>query len=59
MDRNGKKPKAATGPRDGERSDVKAKSRAGLGAPAPAPRAQGTDQPGRAGAKPKPNKRAP
>jgi hypothetical protein len=59
MDRNGKKPKAATGPRDGERSDVKAKARAGLGASAPTARAEGPDRPGRAGAKPKPSKSAP
>ncbi len=59
MDRNGKKPKAAPGPRDGERSDVKAKSRSGLAASAPTPRAEGPDRPGRAGAKRKPNKSAP
>jgi hypothetical protein len=58
MDRNGKKPKAAR-PRDSERSDVKAKSRSGLGASAPTSRAEGADRPGRPGTKPKPSKSAP
>ncbi len=59
MDRNGKKPRAAAGPRDAERSDVKAKARAGAEVPGATPRGGAGDRPGRPGTKPKPSKNAP